>query len=146
MCPVYHDFLMKIKIVLQPMSTKEYVTWWVILNWNSCLSQADCKEKGKRSETVVWQTLLKLMRTPLDVYFTAFKSIVFSLSMHLLPRMNVMLDFIWTLPVHLRGTRNKWTLQKILVHGRIRTTNTATLGFQHVPLTIRLLGPLTICD
>ena len=38
----------------------------------------------------------------------------FPLSMHLLPRMNVMLDFIWTLPVQLRGTRNKWTLQKIL--------------------------------
>ena len=45
--------------------------------------------------------------------------------MHLLPRMNVMLDFIWTLKVQLRGTRNKWTLQKNLVHGRIRTTVTA---------------------
>ena len=45
--------------------------------------------------------------------------------MHLLPRMNVMLDFIWTLPVQLRGQRNKWKLQKILVYGRIPTTNTA---------------------
>ena len=53
--------------------------------------------------------------------------------MHLLPRMNVMLDFIWTLPVQLRGTRNKWTLQKILVHGRIRTTNTAPLVFPACP-------------
>ena len=43
----------------------------------------------------------------------------------LLPRMNVMLDFICTLPVQLRRTRNKWTLQKNLVHGRIRSTNTA---------------------
>ena len=60
--------------------------------------------------------------------------------MHLLPRMNVLLDFIWTLPVHLRGTWNKWTLQKILVHHRIRTTNTASLHFQRVPLTTRLLG------
>ena len=51
----------------------------------------------------------------------------FSLSMHLLPRMNVMLDLIWTLPVQLRGTRNKWTLSKNLVHGRIWTTNTARL-------------------
>ena len=33
--------------------------------------------------------------------------------MHLWPRMNVMLDFIWTLPVQLRGARNKWTLQKL---------------------------------
>ena len=49
----------------------------------------------------------------------------FSLSMHLLPRMNVMLHFIWTLSVQLRGTRKKWTLQKNLVHGRIWTTNTA---------------------
>ena len=60
--------------------------------------------------------------------------------MHLLPRMNVMLDFIWTLPVQLRGTRNKWTLQQILVHGRIRTTNTAPFVFQRVPLTTQLLG------
>ena len=40
--------------------------------------------------------------------------------MNLLPRMNVMLDFIWTLPVQLRGTRNKWTLQKFL----------STVGFE----------------
>ena len=86
------------------------------------------------------------MRTPLNVYFTAFKSIFLSLSMHILPRMNVMLDFIWTLRVQLRGTRNKWTLQKILVYGRIRTTNTASLDFQRVPLTTRLLGQLTIYD
>ena len=45
--------------------------------------------------------------------------------MHLLHRMNVMLDFIWTLPVQLRETWNKWTLQKHLVHGRIRTPETA---------------------
>ena len=47
--------------------------------------------------------------------------------MHLLPRMNVMLDFIWTLSVQLRGTRNKWPLQKKnnLAHGRIRSTNNA---------------------
>ena len=32
--------------------------------------------------------------------------------MHLLPRMNVMLDFIYTLPVQLRGTQNKRKLQK----------------------------------
>ena len=53
--------------------------------------------------------------------------------MHLLPRMNVMLDFIWTLPVQLRGMRNKWTLQKILVHGRIRTSNAATSCFPACP-------------
>ena len=40
-----------------------------------------------------------------------------------------MLDFIWTLPVQLWGTRNKWTLQKILIHGRIRTTNSGTICF-----------------
>ena len=45
--------------------------------------------------------------------------------MHLLPGMNVKLDFIWTLPVQMQGTQNKWTLQKNLTHSRIRTTNTA---------------------
>ena len=40
-----------------------------------------------------------------------------------------MLDFIWTLLVQLWGTRNKWTLQKILIHGRIRTTNSGTFCF-----------------
>ena len=60
--------------------------------------------------------------------------------MHLLPRMNVMLDFIWTLPVQLRGTLNKWTLQKILVHDRIRTTNIASLDFQRVLLTHSAIG------
>ena len=33
-------------------------------------------------------------------------------------------DFIWTLSVQLRGARNKWALQKYIVHGRMRTTNT----------------------
>ena len=47
-------------------------------------------------------------------YFKRIFKIIF-LSIHLLPRMNIMLDFIWTLPVQLRGTRNKWTLQKILL-------------------------------
>ena len=40
-----------------------------------------------------------------------------------------MLDFIWTLPVQLWGTRNKWTLQKNLIYGRIRTTNFGTSCF-----------------
>ena len=41
-----------------------------------------------------------------------------------------MLDFIWTLPVQLWGTWNKWTVQKIRVYGRIRTTNSGTFCFQ----------------
>ena len=44
-----------------------------------------------------------------------------------------MLDFIWTLPVQLWGTQNKWTLQKILIHGRIRTTNSGTFCFPACP-------------
>ena len=50
-----------------------------------------------------------------------FKIISLSLSMHLLPRMNVMLDFFWTLPVQLWGTWKKWTLPKNLIHSRICT-------------------------
>ena len=44
-----------------------------------------------------------------------------------------MLDFIWTLPVQLWGTWNKWTLQKSLIHGRIRTTNSGTSWFPACP-------------
>ena len=40
-----------------------------------------------------------------------------------------MLDFIWTVPAQLWGTRNKWTLQKIHIHNRIRTTNSGTFCF-----------------
>ena len=54
------------------------------------------------------------MRTPLNVLLHGHFLKYLSLSMHLLPRMSVMLDFIWMLSVHLRGTRNKWTLPKIL--------------------------------
>ena len=67
--------------------------------------------------------VLKVVRTPLNVLLRGFNYL--SLSMHLLPRMNVMLDFIWTLPVKLLGTRNKWTLQRSIVYGSIRTTITA---------------------
>ena len=47
-------------------------------------------------------------------YTSQFLKLSFSLSMHLLPWRNVTPDFIWTLPVKLRGTLNKWTLQKSL--------------------------------
>ena len=46
--------------------------------------------------------------------FKRFTSWLWKLSflfMHLLPRKTVMLDFTWTLPVQLRGTRIKWILQ-----------------------------------
>ena len=55
-------------------------------------------------------------------------SFYLSMHLHVLPRIYVMPDFIWTLPVQLRGTRNKWSLQNNLVHGRIRATNTAQLS------------------
>ena len=47
-------------------------------------------------------------------YFAAFKIIFISLYAPITSDWYVMLDFIWTLWVQLRGTRNKWTLQKIL--------------------------------
>ena len=70
----------------------------------------------KRLHSLFWNvyTILKLVRTPLKVLLRVFLKLSFSLSMHLLPRVNVMLDFIWTLPVQLQGTRNKWTWQKFL--------------------------------
>ena len=72
---------------------------------------------------------LKLVRTPLNVYFTAFKSSFLSLYAHI----NSDECHAW---FHLNaaspsceGTRNKWTLQKIHIHGRIRTTNSGTSCF-----------------
>ena len=65
---------------------------------------------------VLWSCFLKLLRTPLNVLLPFQK---LSISMHLISGINGMLDFIWTLPVGLRGTRNKWTFQEIL------STNTA---------------------
>ena len=46
-------------------------------------------------------------------YLAAIFKIIF-LFMHMLPRMNVILDFIWTLQFQLQGTWNKWAFQKIL--------------------------------
>ena len=83
--------------------------------------------------------LLQLVRTLLNVLLLRnFKNYLsLSLSMHLLRRMNVMLDFIWTLPVQLRGTWNKWILQKHLIHCRIRTLTTQgnhPVSPPHLPL------------
>ena len=48
--------------------------------------------------------VLKLQRTPFKGFTSRLLKLSFSRSMHQLPRMNVMLDFIWTLPVQLWGT------------------------------------------
>ena len=60
--------------------------------------------------------------------------------MHLLSPMNGMIDFILNLPIQLRGTRNKGTLQKLFIvgfetsHGNVsslqvrRLNHTANLG------------------
>ena len=76
-------------------------------------------------QALSWISLrLKASAHSFKRFTSRFLKLFFSFSMHLLPRMNVMLDFIWTLRVQLRGTRNKYTL-KNLVHGRIRSNNTA---------------------
>ena len=74
----------------------------------------------------------KQVHTPLNV--AIFKFIFLSLPMHILPRMNVML-FIWTLPVHLRGTstRNNWTSQKILSTVGIETPTRHVLQVKSPP-------------
>ena len=53
------------------------------------------------------QNDLKPVRTPLNIFLRGNYSKYLTRSMHLLSRMNVMLDFILKLPVKLRGTRNK---------------------------------------
>ena len=79
-------------------------------------------------KSFLWFKTLKLVRTPLNVYFTAFKSSFLSLYAHI----NSDECHAW---FHLNAAssavRNadKWTLQKILIHGRIRTTNSGTFCF-----------------
>ena len=91
------------------------------------------------------QTIFKKLKASAHS-FKSFTSrllkLSFSLSMHLLPRMNAMLDFIWPLPVQLRGTRNKWTFTKNLIHCRFRTSNTTRPpDYKSTVLTTRL--PIT---
>ena len=66
------------------------------------------------------------MRTPLNVYFTAFKSIFLSLCTYYLGWMSCMIS-LERCQVQLRGRRNKWTIQNNLVQRKIQTTNTAPL-------------------
>ena len=55
--------------------------------------------------------------------------------MHLLPRMNVMLDFIWMLPVQLWGTWNRVNItKKFLSTVGFEPSNTAPIVFQRVSL------------
>ena len=65
---------------------------------------------------------LKLVCTPLNVLLRGHFYKYISLSMHILLRINVMLDFIWTLSVKLRGTQVNITQNH--VHGRILTNET----------------------
>ena len=73
-------------------------------------------------------TCLKLVRTPLNVYFTAFKSSFLSLYAHI----NSDECHAW---FHLNAAspavRNaeQVNITKILIHGRIRTTNSGTFCF-----------------
>ena len=77
---------------------------------------------------------LKLVRTPLNVYFTAFKSIFLSLSLctYYLVWMSCLISFERCQSIcEEHGTSEHY--KKILVHGRFRTTNAAPFVFQRVP-------------
>ena len=82
--------------VLNKEIKNRYVKYLISKSMEMCIYGADNPNfyRDDMKQTQQGQTTLKLVRTPLNVYFTAFKSIFLSLSMHLLPRMNVMLDFI----------------------------------------------------
>ena len=89
------------------------------------------------------QSSLKLVRTPLNVYFTAFKSIFLSLCTYYLWWMSCLISFErCKSSCEERGTSEHY--KKFLSNGGIRTTKTAPLVLQRVPLTTRLLGQLTI--
>ena len=89
--------------------------------------------------------IVKRLCTPLNVLLHGFWKYL-SLSMHLLPRMDVMLHFIWTLQAQLRGTRNKWTLKTFLFTVELEPPKSHPLLSSVSPLTTRLSGLLTKCD
>ena len=76
--------------------------------------------KSFKRDAYSYKRLIKASAHSFKRFTSRLLKVSVSLSMHLLLWMNVMLDFIWTLAVQLRGTRNKWTLQKIL----------STVGFE----------------
>ena len=100
---------------------------------------------GNRYIALDADTALKLVRTPLNVYFTAFKSIFLSLYAPITSDECHAWFHSNAASPSARNTEQV-NITKNLVHGRIRTTNTAPLVFQRLPLTTRLLGQLTICD
>ena len=57
-----------------------------------------------RVDLNLWLVWIKASAHSFKRFTSRLLKLSFSLSMHLLPRMNVMLDFIWMLPVQLRGT------------------------------------------
>ena len=120
-------FLMLSKATNQPKSTK-YSTVvnprpvrWAFVAVSLCI-QPNClsdRWTNRKSVYIKYTRINSLFIFKASAHsFKHFTSrllkLSFSLSIHLLPRMNVILDFIWTLPVQLRRTRNKRTLQNIL--------------------------------
>ena len=94
---------------------------WLLRMYCCCVFAADASD----IVLVEWgfHAALKLMHTNLTcITSPSFIKLSFALSMHLLPRMNVMFDFICMHPIQVQGTRNKQTLQneKIL----------STVGFE----------------
>ena len=78
---------------------------------NTKTSTYDCNYMYEQKLTIS-RVCLKLLGTPLNVLlYGHFKNIFLCICTYYLG---------WTLPVQLRGTRNKWTLQKIL----------STVGFE----------------
>ena len=82
-------------------------------------------------KSLSYVTHIKASAHSFQCFSSRLLKVTFSLSMHMLPRMNVSLAARNTEQVNI--TKN-------LIHGRIRTTNTASLAFHRVPLTTRLSG------
>ena len=83
--------------------------------------------------------LLKLVRNPLNVYFAAFKSIfLFLYAPFTSYECHAWFHFNAASPA--ARTTEQVNITKILVHGRIRTTNMASLDFLRVTLTHSAIG------
>ena len=110
--------------------------WNVHSIWKKNVKLLLCHNKEWRQPNI-WQTSNNTRIITLKVSAHSFKGFTsrllkLSFSLYAPITSDVMLDFIWTLPVQLRGTRNKWTLQKIL----------STVGFDPpTPHSLQIISP-----
>ena len=102
----WNIFNRKVSFLIGQMCHRLYSTLRAVDNHNKCKLKASA------------HSFKRLTSWP-------FLKISFSLCTYYLRWMSCLISFKRCQLVQLKGTRNKWSLQKNLVHGRIRTPKTA---------------------